>query len=215
VWSPDARTLAFASGAPFNLFRKDTNGTTPEQRLRESPNLQLPMDWSPDGHSILYTEYKGRQRSIWILPEPPSEAPPRPYLRSGYNEDFPRVSPDGHWLSFESDESGRPEVYVDAFPEPRGRLRVSEGGGQFAEWSSDGRELFYVSPDSMLMAVNMKLGAGDREISSPRLLFPVEIMDGGIAPYLHSPDGKRFLVEESEKLVRPLKVIVNWPGLLK
>ena len=215
VWSRDGRTILFASGSPFNLFRKDANGAGAEQRLTESPNLQFPMDWSPDGRFILLQEYVGTQHSLQVLPASPAGGQPRPYLRSGFNEDFGRISPDGRWVAFSSDESGRAEVYVDAFPEARGKVRISTGGGTFPQWADGDRELFYVAADSMLMSVTVKTGLGAVEPSAARAFFPVTQTDSGISPYLPTPDGKRILVVEPEKAVRPLKVIVNWPALLK
>jgi eukaryotic-like serine/threonine-protein kinase len=215
VWSRDGRTILFASGSPFNLFRKDANGTAAEQRLTESPNLQFPVDWSPDGRYILIYEFVGNQRSLQVLPASPAGGLARPYLRSSFNDGFGSISPDGHWVAFSSEESGRAEVYVDAFPEARGKVRISTGGGMFPQWADGGRELFYVAADSMLMSVMVKLGPGTVEPSAARAFFPVTQMDGGISPYLSTPDGKRILVLEPEKAVRPLKVIVNWPALLK
>src|SRR5260370_27178789 len=192
TWSPHSRTLLFASGAPFNLFRKDTSGTSAEQRLTESPNLQFPNDWSPDGRSILYQEYIGTRHSLWVLPASPHDGKPRPYSPTGFNEDFGRFSPDGNWVAFQSDESGRREVYIDAFPDPRGKIRISTNGGMFPQWAAGGRELFYVAADSMLMSVTMKLGPGAVEPSAPRALLPVFLQDGGISPYLPTPDAPRI-----------------------
>jgi hypothetical protein len=150
-----------------------------------------------------------------VLPASPRDGKPRPYSPTGFNEDFGRFSPDGHWVAFQSDESGRPEVYIDAFPDPRGKIRISTNGGRFPQWAAGGRELFYVAADSTLMFVTMKLGPGAVEPSAPRALLRVFLQDDGISPYLPSPDGRRILVVEQEKAARPLKVIVNWPALLK
>jgi Tol biopolymer transport system component len=215
IWSPDGRTVLFASGSPFNLYRKDSSGASAEQRLAESPNVQFPSDWSPDGRWILYGEYVGNQRTLRILPVSPGDGEPRLYGRTGFNEDLGRFSPDGHWVAFQSDESGRFEVYIDAFPNPRGKVLISTSGGTFPQWAAGGRELFYVAADSMLMSVAIKLGPGSVEPSAPKALLPVSVQDHGVNPYLPTPDGQRILVSEPEKAARPLKVIVNWPALLK
>jgi eukaryotic-like serine/threonine-protein kinase len=217
VWSPDGRTILFASDAPPNLFRKDASGASGEQRLTQSPNPQFPMDWSRDGRFILYEEDTApdNQRSLWILPVTPGGATPRPYLRAAFNEGNGQFSPDTRWVAFQSDESGRYEVYIDTFPEPRGKVRISTGGGALPQWGAGGRELFYVSPDSMLMSVGFKLGTGSLEPSAPRALFRLLVIDTDVSPYDAAPDGQRFLVLESaEHAVRPLTVIVNWPALL-
>jgi eukaryotic-like serine/threonine-protein kinase len=217
VWSPDSRTILFASDAPPNLFRKDTSGTSGEQRLTQSPNPQFPMDWSRDGRFILYEEdtAPGNQRSLWILPVAPDDGKPRPYLRAAFNQSNGQFSPDTRWVAFQSDESGRYEVYVDTLPEPRGKVRISTGGGVLPQWGDGGRELFYMSPDSMLMSVGLKPGAASLEPSAPHALFPLLVIDTDVSPYDAAPDGQRFLVlEAAEHAAQPLTVIVNWPALL-
>ena len=217
VWSPDSRTVLFASGVPPNLFRKDASGASEEQRLTESPNPQFAMDWSRDGRFILYEEEAapGNRRSLWILPVAQSDAKPRPYLRKTFNESMGQFSPDTRWVAFQSDESGRYEVYIDTFPEPHGQVRISTGGGVMPEWGAGGRELFYVSPDSMLMSVSLKRGSGSLEPSAPHALFPLLVIDTDVNPYDAARDGQRFLVlETAEHAAQPLTVIVNWPALL-
>jgi hypothetical protein len=119
-------------------------------------------------------------------------------------------------VAYQSDESGRNEIYIQAFPEPHGAIRISTGGGQYPQWSSDGRELFYVSPDHKLMAVSLKPGADSAQPSAPRELFPLPAGDLAWSPYDMAPDGRRFLVRAaSQQAAKPLTVIVNWPALLK
>jgi Tol biopolymer transport system component len=217
VWSSDSRTVLFASDVPPNLFRKDASGASEEQRLTESPNPQFAMDWSRDGRFILYEEEAapGNLRSLWILPVAASDAKPRPYLRKAFNECMGRFSPDTRWVAFQSDESGRYEVYIDTFLEPHGQVRISTGGGVMPEWGAGGRELFYVSPDSMLMSVSLKRGSGSLEPSAPHALFPLLVIDTDVNPYDAARDGQRFLVlENAGHAAQPLTVIVNWPALL-
>jgi len=217
VWSPDGRTVLFSSDAPPNLFRKNASGAGEEQRLTRSPNPQFAADWSRDGRFILYdeTDVPGNQRSVWVLPVAPRDAKPRPYMRTTFNDDNGQFSPDTRWVAFQSDESGRYEVYIDTFPEPRGKVRISTGGGVMPEWGAGGRELFYISPDSMLMSVSLKLGTGSLEPSAPRALFPLLVIDTDVSPYDAARDGQRFLVlETAEHATQPLTVIVNWPALL-
>ena len=175
------------------------------------------MDWSRDGRFILYEEdtAPGNQRSLWILPVAPGDAKPRPYLRAAFNQSNGQFSPDTRWVAFQSDESGRYEVYIDTFPEPRGKVRISTGGGVLPQWAAGGRELFYVAPDSMLMSVSLKPGVGSLEPSVPHALFPLQVIDTDVSPYYAGPDGQRFLVlEAAEHAPQPLTVIVNWPALL-
>jgi hypothetical protein len=144
---------------------------------------------------------------------------PKPYLRTPFFEGTSRFFPEPNprWLAYVSDESGRREVYIDGFPKRRGRQQISIAGGQFPQWGSNGRELFYVSLDNRLMAVQLKPEAGAFQASSPSELFPLPILNRpGGSPYEVSRDGQRFLVLTSPEVPQqPLNVIVNWPALLK
>ena len=155
-----------------------------------------------------------------MLPVTPDGKPsgqPRPYLRTQFNERFGRFSPEPtpRWVAYDSNESGRVEVYIQAHPEPKGKWQVSNGGGQFPAWSPDGRELFYVSADSKLMAVKLKVDADAVAPSTPVALFEVHLQ--GLGTSAVAPDGKRFLVSVPVDSAgqQPLEVIVNWPALIK
>jgi Tol biopolymer transport system component len=217
VWSPDGRTILFSSDSPFNMYRKDASGTSAEERLQKSPNRQFPNDWSQDDHWLLFEEIAGSHESVWVRPAPPQTGEIRPYPgASASQQSFARFSPDGHWVSFCSDESGRSEVYIDAFPNPRGKTRISTSGGQFPQWSPDGNSLFYVATaDSTLVSVALQKGTGSIVPSTPVSIQRVTIVDEGVSPYLVEPNGRRLLILEPEKIPRPLKVIMNWPALLK
>jgi Tol biopolymer transport system component/predicted Ser/Thr protein kinase len=227
VWSPDGRTILFGStGAQTgaqNLFRKESSGAGNEQRLAQSPNIQDPNDWSADGRWALYHEIApDTGYDLWVLPMTPEGKPAgqaKPYLRTPFNEGWGRFSlePNPRWMAFQSDESGRYEVYIQAFPEPRGKVQISTGGGQFPEWGPGGRELFYVSLDHKLMATSLKVGTDSVEPSGPGELFPLPIVDNGFSPYDTAADGERFLVRAvpRQQASQPLTVIVNWPALLK
>jgi Tol biopolymer transport system component len=222
AWSPDGSTIVFASGSPYNLFRKTVAGGGEEQRLIQSAHYQYPSDWSRGGSFLLYSELRaGTVTDLWILPVTPDgkvapDAKPRSYLRTPFNEGSGRFSPEPEplWVAYTSDELGHLDVYVDAFPEPRNKVRISTAGGDFPEWSPDGRELFYVSPDLKLMQVSLKRGTNSIEPSSPRELFALPVANDGGSPYQVAPDGQRFLVRAAPQAGQPLTLIVNWPALM-
>jgi hypothetical protein len=222
VWSPDGRTILFTTAALL-LFRKDSGGSTEEQQVTEGPNPQLATDWSRDGRFLLYFENApDTQRDLWTLrftPEGkvPGNAKPTPYLRTQFNEWFARFSPEPspRWVAYQSDETGRYEIYVRGFPEPRAKFQISTTGGQHPEWGAGGRELFYVAPDNKLMAVDLTITADSLRPSAARVLFTLPIIDNGWPPY-DTIDGQRFLVRAvPQQASPPLTVIVNWPALLK
>jgi Tol biopolymer transport system component/predicted Ser/Thr protein kinase len=222
VWSPDGRTIVFTSGG-LRLFRKDSGGPTDEQQVTEGPSPQYPNDWSRDGRFLIYHENApGTQRDLWTLPftpegKVPKNAKPSMYLRTRFNETFARFSPEPspRWVAYQSDETGRYEVYIQSFPEPRARVPISTAGGAYPEWGAGGRELFYLAPDNKLMVADLTITAETVRPSTPRALFTLPIIDNGFSPY-DTIDGQRFLVRAvPQQTSLPLTMIANWPALLK
>ena len=226
VWSPDGHNILFTHLGSSTLFRKPANGVGGEQVAFQRPTSNaIPFDWSLDGRWLLTRETSPDTNiDIWKLPiaadgKAREGATPTPYLQTRFNETEPRFSPEPspHWVAYASDESGRYEVYIDAFPEPRGKKRISTSGGRTPQWGAGGRELFYVSCEDKVMAVSLKLGPDGIEASAPRELFQVP-QRATIAGAIYQPshDGQRFLVLTSpETAPQSLNVIVNWPALLK
>jgi eukaryotic-like serine/threonine-protein kinase len=216
VWSPDSRSVVFSSGPPFNLFRTELSGG--EKRLTQSEVFQFPNDWSHDGRFILFDQNgQANKTDMWILPLSPDGVPgsPRPWLQTPADEYEGVFSPDDRWVAYQSDESGRYEIYIDTFPERHGKVRISTNGGTIPRWGAGGRELFFVSPESKLMAVSLKAGSA-AEPSTPRELFQLHVFDPDVSPYEVAADGQRFLtVETPAHASEPLTLIVNWPALLK
>jgi eukaryotic-like serine/threonine-protein kinase len=218
IWSPDGKTVVFSNNG---LFRKDVSGSADQQRVTEMGRLREPSDWSRDGRFILFSESSlETNQDLWVLPVTPEGMPmegeqPRPYLHSPFNEESGRFSPEPnpHWVAYQSDETGQYEIFIASFPEPRRRLQITSGGGTFPQWGADGRELFYISADNKLMAVELKFGRENIEPSTPHELFPLNAFFRSI--YAVAPDGKRILANQIHFDLPSLEVIVNWPTLLK
>jgi Tol biopolymer transport system component len=224
VWSPDGRMILFTRYRSGVLLRKPANGIGDEQVIAQRSQVMFPFDWSGDGRWLLIREgTPDTKYDLWKLPMTPEGrvregAKPLPYLQTQFSESEGRFSPEPspRWVAYMSDDSGRPEVYIDAFPEPRGKKPISTGGGTFPKWGAGGRELYYISPENKLMVVSLKLGSDTVEPSAPRELFQLPLRSPAGPTYEPSRDGQRFLVLTSpEQAQQPLTVIVNWPALLK
>jgi hypothetical protein len=184
-------------------------------------------DWSTDGRYLLYQRPGEKTgQDLWIAPQLPEGAggdrKPFPYLQSQFDERDGRFSPDGNWVAYVSDESGRDEIYVQSFPLSGAKFQISTGGGTQPKWRKDGTELFYVAADQVLMAVPVKLGRPPAEPfqpGSPKPLFALPTYSSGLAgrDYAVSNDGQRFLVPsvEGSGEAPPLTVVLNWQAALK
>jgi Tol biopolymer transport system component len=206
VWSPDGSTVVFSSirDGGFHLYQKNAIGSNSESLLLASPQpgAKVATDWSADGRFLLFrhvslSSYETGS-DIWALPmtEPKN---PFPVVQTPADEGDGQFSPDGKWIAYQSDESGRNEIYVQAFPKAGRRFGpISRGGGTQVRWRTDGKELFYISPDSHLMAVSIRLdAAGDNvEAATPTSLFlaRVPLQAPVRQQYIVSPDGQRFLL---------------------
>jgi Tol biopolymer transport system component len=216
IWSPDGNQVLFPSNRSgrFDLYVKAANGTGQEQVLvKMGTTSGWGTDWSRDGRLILY-EMPGHDtgEDLWIAPQF-GDHKPFPYLQSQFNEQSGRFSPDAHWIAHVSDESGRDEVYVQAFPLSGEKVSISSGGGSEPHWRADGAELFYVAADRNLMAVTVKTG-GKFQADMPRALFPLTLV--ARFNYEISRDGQRVLMNKATFEMNPNTVVLNWAaGLSK
>ncbi len=219
LWSPDGGKIVFNSdrdGKDGDLFEKVSSGGGSEEPILKTPNRKLATDWSSDGRYILYTEFDPKTKfDVWALPTF-GDKKPIPLFRSTFNEFYATFSPDGHWIAYGSDESGKEEIYVQAFPGPGGKWQVSTNGGNNPHWRHDGKEIFYIATDNKLMAVDVNAGASF-EAGVPKPLFDMRTLPSGGNRYSVSADGQRFLVVApmGGESLSPTTVIVNWTAGLK
>lgn len=194
-WSADGASLAFSAHASGgkDIFELPVNGG--EARLLAQRNgTQFASDWRRDGSALLVTEETdGNRRDILV--QPVDGSPAWPYLATAADETAGRVSPDGKWVAYTSDESGRAEVYLDSWPKPRQRVVISSGGGVHPVWSGDGQELYYWN-DVALMVVPLGEATGDwpPRLGARSVLFKARYTVGPNTMYDVSPDGRRFVV---------------------
>ena len=219
VWSPDGRRIAFSSNrrGTFDPYVKLASATEDEQLLVADVDAGPPSDWSPDGRFILYARQRGpTDDDIWALPLD-GDRKPFPVVETTFNESNGQFSPDGKWIAFQSDESGSVEIYVQPFPGPAPRIRISSGGGVQARWRQDGKELFYLAPDDRLMAVRIRLDAAGVDVGTAMPLFAPNLRSNNVPPgahyarhYMVSRDGQRFLVNTLKEVTLPITVVLNW-----
>src|SRR5262249_42125034 len=161
--------------------------------LFESRNEVTPTSWSHDGRLLLFQiRDPGTRNDLWALTLP-GDGKPTPFIKTDFNEETGRFSPDAHWVVYTSDESGRNEIYATPFPGPGRRWQVSTSGGTLPRWSADGSEIFFISATRQLTAVPVQARDGQLEVSSAKPLFGN--LYGGIGVFYDvTPDGRRFLV---------------------
>jgi len=216
VWSPDSAKIIFWSnrnGTP-DLYQMNVRGRGKEELLLKSPNAKFATDWSLDGRFVLFNEEDPKTQSdVWVLPLS-GDAKPIPFVRTEFDERAATMSPDGKWIAYQSDASGKPEIYVQPFPANGNKWQVSSVGGTFPKWRRDGRELYYFGADRKMMAVEVKAGAAF-EAGAPTPLFDTGI---GIPldSYAVTSDGKRFLMRVAEGSgSSPATVVLNWTAGIK
>jgi Tol biopolymer transport system component len=221
LWTPDGKRVTFSSwsGGTSKVFWKAANGSGPEELLTENLGGIEASSWSPDGHVLgLIADIFPGGWDIWLLPFR-GERTPKPFLQTHFRHGTAVFSPDGHWLAYTSDESGRFEVYVQPLPEPGGKWQVSTEGGDQPLWARNGRELFYREENKM-MAVEVRtrptFSTGART-----LLFTGQYVHHSPSPpadYDITPDGRQFLMVQpgaQGPSAQQINVVLNWFEELK
>jgi serine/threonine protein kinase len=220
VWSADGTHIFFASRPFDKVYQKAANNTGAEEVV--DSGAKLPMDASRDGRYLVMTTAGNIPRTtgldIWVLPLF-GDRKPFPYLETEFQDDQPRLSPDGRWLAYRSNESKRSEIYVVSFPQPGGKWHISTTGGREPVWNHDGRELYYYSLDNKIMAVDIKPSVPESpqlQFGVPRALFEVRIFTIDNPSFDVSKDGRFLLpILVEQEVSTPMTVVLNWPQLLK
>jgi eukaryotic-like serine/threonine-protein kinase len=195
LWSQNGR-IAYSSNADGGkdlLMQKAVGGDPRSLAARDG--VQYPTDWLRDGTALLVSDQRPGRGDFDIIVQPADGSPARPYVATSANESAARISPDGHWVAYTSDESGRNEVYLDSYPQPGWRVTISQGGGFDAVWRGDGRELYYWN-NGELVAVHLGAATGGRAptIESRSVLFKLPYHGSANTMYDVSPDGKQFVI---------------------
>jgi len=209
VWSPDGREILFSSNkaGKANLYRKTVGGGD-EQLVQLSAEPIYPAAWLKDG-SIIFMNNDGKS---FYRRSPGRDAEPETLLKTEFNKDEPRVSPDGHWVAYNTNESGHWEVYIAAYPSFTERRQISNHGGVQGYWRKDNKELFYIELDGNIVSVPIRPGPA-LEAGIPQVLFPTRVpVQPQWDQFAVTADGQRFLVLESiESEAKPFTIVLNWP----
>jgi serine/threonine protein kinase/Tol biopolymer transport system component len=214
IWSPDGTRIAFASNrtGAYDIYVKSSSGVSQEEVLVKSEYPKSATDWSHDGRFLLYNETAPQtSNDIWVLPMT-GERKPQLVVQSQFNELQGKFSPDGQWIAYVSNESGRAEIYVQGFPKAASRTQISTAGGARPHWRQDGKELLFTAPSSEMMAVDIGVVAGGGlKAGIPHKLPGINATAGN---WDVTPDGQRFLIntrgQQAASAVTPITVIVNW-----
>jgi serine/threonine-protein kinase len=199
VWTLDSRHVMFSSqrAGTYNLFRQAADGTGAVDRLTESKNPQSPTALSPDGTRVIFTETFSKTGEDVMALGLDGTREVVPLVQTPFDERNGIVSPDGHWLAYEANDSGMFEIYVRPFPAANsGRWPVSTSGGTQPLWARDGRELFYVAPDGALMRVAVANGP-TWTAGTPSKVIEGRYVVNTAVPYRNydiAADGQRFLM---------------------
>jgi Tol biopolymer transport system component len=221
IWSPDGTRIVFSTqdvgGYSYDIFQKLATGSGKEESLFHGGRLMVATDWSTDGRFIAYPE-QGAQTGfdLWLLPLT-GERKPTVYLQTPFNELDAQFLPDAgdgqRWMAYQSNESGRDQIYIQAIPASGAKYQISTEGGTVPRWRRDGRELFYISADQRLVAVPISAGTG-LQVGKPQPLFA----NAGMNSFVPSKSGDRFLINVpasgEQAVTPPIVVVTDWTATI-
>ena len=221
-WSPDGKRIFYGSNGKggFHIYSKAADGSGPEQVVMEGDEaFAFPESVSPDQHYLAYIRLSPDRKTgtdIWALPLT-GERKPFPVVQSAFDDREAEISPDGRWMAYSNNESGRSEVYVTAFPGGGAKWQASSNGGEVPKWRRDGKELFFLDLTGNLTAVDVNPDANAVRLGTPHALFRAAGVRAATGPYAVTADGKKFLINSGavkEENV-PLTLVQNWAAEVK
>ena len=198
-----------------NLYVKSAGGAKPEELILKTDSNKAPSDWSAAGRYIVYTEQNAKTRGdIWLLPLS-GDRKPIPFVQTEFNENSGHLSPDGKWMAYQSNDTGRGEIYVQSAPPSSNKWKISNEGGAVPRWRRDGKELFYFQINAGLVSVDIK---GRNAPNQFEVGLPQFLVRALVTAYDVSSDGQRFLVEGRAAAAdnsSKLTVVINWSADLR
>jgi Tol biopolymer transport system component len=221
VWSADGKTIFFTSNlkGSTHIYAKPADGSGAQRAVLEDGDVyEAPRTTSADGRYLIYGRRSSNEAGyhIWALPLT-AEGKPFPVVQDAFDEDFPTLSADGRWMAYQSNESGRKEVYITAFPGGGAKWQVSSNGGGSPKWRSDGKELFFLDPADTIIAVDVNTSGGAPQIGAPHALFQAVGIQRDFGAYDVTADGKKFLVNSGnlKEGSDPFTLVQNWTAELR
>jgi serine/threonine protein kinase len=223
VWTPDGKTIFYDSTAkgPPHLYAKAADGSGSERVVLESSDyLEYPLSVSSDGRYLVYERRdlnKGQTGlDLWVLPLF-GDGKPFPIVQTSFDDAYGTVSPDGKWMAYQNNETGRMEVYITAFPGGGAKWQVSTNGGVQAKWRRDGKELFFLDSADNLVVVDVDTSGNAVRLGVPHALFQAVSVQRQAGAFDVTADGKKFLINSGNQKedTEPFTLVQNWPAELK